>query len=137
MKKLVAAVALAALAAGPVATGPITAASADPLGPPVVEGSWYNDILFGSSITGTMEMLWGCTAMATGDVVASTGVTCVLKQDGVVIDTTAIATEGNATVTVPRVTTMPIGGFEICWEARSLGRDGVLYYDVTEPNCFS
>jgi hypothetical protein len=100
-----------------------------PLEAPTLRGDGHFWIIFGSSLTWTEQVEFGCTAMASARVVA-TWVDCELKQAGAVVATSQAGNESVFSWTVPQVVELPIDAVEVCWKARSLLTDGTTYiYD--------
>ena len=131
--KLGALAGIVALCAGVTGVGVARADHRPSFGTPVVEGdASYRVVLDGD---GTVDIAYSCEATTRGDLVASTGVTCVVWQGDVALDQAARAGESNYVFTVPRVLTLAEGPFRICWTARAYTTHAEFVYDVTLPNC--
>lgn len=124
-KKLLVLLAVGALGLG---LGGPALADPGPLDPPTVEGDGHFWIIFGSSVTWTEHVEFGCTAKATARV-AATWVECELKQAGVVVATSSSGNESVFTATVPKIVELPIDAVEVCWKARSLTTESTFIYD--------
>lgn len=125
MKKLLTLLAVGALGLG---LGGPAVADPGPLDPATVEGDGHFWHIFGSSLTNTVQVEYGCTALASTRV-AATWVDCELKQGGVVVDTTSSGNESVFTATVPKIVELPIDAVEVCWKAKSLRTDNTFVYD--------
>ena len=117
----------AALGALVLAAIPISA-SADPIpGDPVLEGA-ATTVTYSSNDTNFASPV--CRALLTGEVGASTGIACDLYDDGVLVESSAVAYPGNAAVTT--VSAAGDGPWTVCWRATAHTTDNEF---LTESGC--